>query len=187
MKRLLSIYSGIAATLVIGWYLLLFVPMSREQAAVQIRADQANAQLVEYQRTMVQLPMYLETYRNLERAKSDLNNGLYARDQILELFSLITHQADVRNLKVVEISPPVEELLLLNSILPGSEQPPFLNLTVKLAGGYVDFGKYVQSVERADFFRGINRCLIVTAVDEAAPTTFTISFQALLGNMEDKS
>lgn len=187
MKRSLCIYSGIAVAMLAAWYLLLFIPLHKAQARVQLRAEQAREQLVEYQRIMVQLPMYLETYRDLAKARVDLNDGLYARDQILELFDLLTEQAERRGLKVVEISPPVEELLLLNSILPGSDQPPFLNLTVKLEGGYVDFGKYVQSIEKAEFFRGINRCLMTTAVDETAPTTYTISFQALLGNREANS
>lgn len=187
MKRSLCIYSGIGVAMLTVWYLLLFTPLNNERAMVQLRAEQAREQLVEYQRIMVQLPMYLDTYRNLKKTKLDLNDGLYARDQILELFDLLTKQAERRRLKVLEISPPVEELLLLNSILPGSDQPPFLNLTVKLEGGYVDFGKYVQAVESAEFFRGINRCLMITDVDETAATTFTISFQALLGYQEANS
>lgn len=170
-----------------AWYLLLFIPLNKERATVQQRAVQAKQQLVEYQQIMVQLPIYLETYRNLAIARLDLNDGLYARDQILDLFELLIEQAEQRKLKVVEISPPVDELLLLNSILPGSAQPPFLNLTVKLEGSYVDFGKYVQLVEKAEFFRGINRCMITTAVDEAAPAHCMISFQALLGTREGKS
>jgi len=187
VKRVICIYSGIGIVMLALWYLLLFIPLNKERAAMQLRTEQARQNLVEYQRIMVQLPMYIETYRNLERARVDLNDGLYARDQILELFELLSEQARQRKLKVVEISPPVEELLLLNSILPGSGQPPFLNLTVKLEGGYVGFGKYVQQVETAEFFRGINRCLITTAVDESAPTSYTIGFQALLGGKATES
>ena len=187
MKRSLCIYSGIAVAMLAAWYLLLFIPMNVERASVQLRAEEARRQLVEYQRIMVQLPMYLETYSKLEKARVDLNDGLYARDQILELFALLAEQAERRSLKIIEITPSVEELLLLNSILPGSEQPPFLNLTVKLQGSYVDFGKYVQLIEGTEFYRGINRCLITTAVDETAPTTCTISFQVLLGNKEANS
>lgn len=187
MKRSLCIYSGLAVAMLATWYLLLFIPLNKERAVVQLRAQQAREQLVEYQRIMAQLPMYLETYRDLAKVRVDLNDGLYARDQILELFDLLTEQAERRKLKIVEITPSVEELLLLNSILPGSDQPPFLNLTVKLEGGYVEFGKYIQAVEKAEFFRGINRCLMITAVDETAPTTYTIGFQVLLGDAEANS
>lgn len=187
MKRSLCIYSGIGVAMLVGWYLLLFIPLNKERATVQLRAEQAREQLVEYQRIMVQLPMYLETYRDLTKARVDLNDGLYARDQILELFDLLTEQAERRKLKIVEITPSVEELLLLNSILPGSDQPPFLNLTVKLEGGYVAFGKFVQSIESAEFFRGVNRCLMTTAIDETGPTIYTIGFQVLLGSAEANS
>lgn len=187
MKRSVCIYSGIGVAMLLGWYLLLFIPLNRERTTVHTRADQARQQLVGYQQTMLQLPMYLETQSDLNKARVDLNDGLYARDQIIQLFSLLTEQAKRRGLRVVEISPPVEELLLLNSILPGSDQPPFLNLTVTVVGGYVNFGKYLQLIEGAEFYRGINRCLIITAADEAAPTTCTISFQALLGTGETKS
>jgi hypothetical protein len=184
VKRSLCIYSGIGLTMLVGWYLLLFIPLTSARTTVQLRAKQAGQQLVGFQQTMIQLPMYLETQNNLMKARVDLNDGLYARDQIIHLFDLLTEQAKRRGLRVVEISPPVEELLLLNSILPGSDQPPFLNLTVTVVGGYVDFGKYVQSIEVAEFYRGINRCLITATADEAAPTTCTISFRALLGSGE---
>jgi hypothetical protein len=187
VKRTLSTYSGIGLAMLASWYLLLFVPLNKERVEARLRTAKAEQELAEYQRIMLQLPVYLETYSNLEKTRLDQNDGLYARDQILDLFNLLIEQAQQHRLKVVEISPPVEELLLLNSIQPGTNQPPFLNLTVKLQGGYVDFGKYVRFVEGAEFYRGINRCLVTTAVDDTAPTSCTISFQALLGTGEGAS
>jgi hypothetical protein len=187
VRRRLASYSGIALTLLVVWYFLLYLPLGKELAGVRVRAEQAKQQIAEFRRIMAQLPVYLETHRSLERNRTDLNEALYAKDDILELFNLISNRAQALNLKVIEITPPVEELLLLNNLMPHPDKPPFLNLTVRLRGGYINFGNYVAFIESAQFFRGVNRCQITTSPDQAGPTDYIIGFQALLGQIEETS
>ena len=187
MKRQLALYSGIALTLLVGWFFLLYSPLSNELVSAQVRAEQAEQQIAEFRRIMSELPVYLETHRVLERNRTDLNETLYARDDILELFDWISNRAQVLNLRVIEITPPVEELLLLNNLMPDPDKPPFLNLTVRLRGGYINFGSYVAFIESAEFFRGVNMCQITTSPDQTGPTDFLIGFQALLGHIEETS
>ncbi len=187
MKRRLVLYSGIALTLLVAWSLLLYSPLSNELVSAQVRTVQAKQQIAEFRRIMSELPVYLETHRVLEQNRTDLNEALYARDDILELFDWISNRAQALNLKVIEITPPVEELLLLNNLMPDPDKPPFLNLTVRLQGGYVNFGNYVAFIESAEFFRGVNMCQITTSLDQAGPTDFLIGFQALLGQIEETS
>ena len=187
MKRRLALYSGIALTLLVAWFFLLYSPLSKELASAQVRAEQAKQQITEFRRIMAELPVYVETHRGLEQNRTDLNEALYAKDDILELFDLISNRAQALNLKVIEITPPVEELLLLNNIMPDPDKPPFLNLMVKLRGGYVNFGNYVAFIESAEFFRGVNMCQITTSPDQVGPTDYLIGFQALLGQIEETS
>ena len=187
MKRQLALYSGIALTLLVAWSLLLYSPLGKELTSAQVRAEQAKQQIAEFRRIMAQLPVYLETHRSLERNRTDLNEALYAKDDILELFDLISNRAQALNLKVIEITPPVEELLLLNNLMPDPDKPPFLNLTVRLRGGYVNFGNYVAFIESAKFFRGVNMCQITTSPDQVGPTDYLLGFQALLGQIEETS
>ena len=187
MKRRLALYSGIALTLLVVWSLLLYSPLGKELASARVRAQQAEQQIAEFRRIMAELPVYLQTHRNLHQNRTDINEALYAKDDILQLFALISNRAQALNLKVLEITPPVEELLLLNNIMPNPDKPPFLNLTVRLRGGYSNFGNYVAFLESAEFFRGVNICQITTSPDQTAPTDYLIGFQALLGQTEETS
>jgi len=171
-----------------AWYFLLEAPLGRQRVEISARTDQARQQIVEFRRIMAELPVYLETHRSLEQTRTDINESLYAKDEILELFDLITEQAQTYRLEVLEISPPVEELLLLNNLMPSPDKPPFLNLTIKLQGGYVDFGRYVAFIESAPFFRGVNLCQISSPPDDDdAPTSYLLGFRALLGQLEASS
>jgi len=187
MNRRLIIYVAAAAAMLTAWYFLLYAPLSRERMHTAVRTEQARGQLVEFQRIMAELPMYLETRRTLEKTRSDINQSLYARDDILQLFDLISTQAARRGLEVEEISPPVEELLRLNNLILSADKPPFLNLTIKLRGGYVPFGKYVAFIETAPFFRGVNLCQISRSPDSEDPARFVLGFRALLGQLEESS
>jgi hypothetical protein len=182
------LYAGAAVAMLVAWYFLLYGPLGRQRAEINGRTEQAKQQMLEFRRIMAELPVYLETHQSLERTRSDINESLYARDEILELFALITEQAQIYDLEVLEISPPVEELLLLNNLMPSPDKPPFLNLTVRLRGGYVSFGKYVSFVETAPFFRGVNLCQVSSSPDDYdTPTSYVLGFRALLGQLEGTS
>ena len=84
--------------------------------------------------------------------------------------------------QVVEITPPVEELLELNRVLPDSTKPQFLTIGVRLSGDFIKFGQYVREIEEAPYFRGLQRCTIIGNREKNENQQLYVSFKALLGN-----
>ncbi len=187
MTRRLSIYAALVLVLAGAWYFLLYAPLARTHAATVTRIDEAERQLTDFRRTISELPGFVAARKRLLKARSDLHSHLYAKNCVLKLLDQLQQEAGGRNLTVTDVSPPVEELLLLNSMVVDSTQPGFLNIQLELTGNYVDFGKYVGFLETAEFFRGINGCRIAASPDVNHETTFRIGFRALLGSFVEET
>jgi len=181
MKRRLTIYSVAALVLTLAWILLIYAPTVQRKQALNLQIKEAERQLEDFNRTMEELPKYLQTSNNLARFKDELNSSLYAKNDILELLEQITGDAVTNGLTVVEISPPVEELLKLNRATDLDSKPQFLNITLNLSGQYLDFGKYVNHLETTPYFRKINSCTARGARQLEPEVSFTVSFKALIG------
>lgn len=187
MTRRLCIYAALVIVMAGAWYLLLYAPLARKHAVTATRIDEAERQLVDFRRTISELPGFVAAREQLLKARSDLHSHLYAKNGVLKLLDQLEQEAAGRNLTVTDVSPPVEELLLLNSMVVDSTQPGFLNIQLELTGSYVDFGKYVAFLETAEFFRGINGCHIAVSPDDKHETTFRIGFKALLGGFVEET
>jgi hypothetical protein len=187
MKRRAALYA--AAVLAVGgiWYALVYLPGTDQRAQLRLEIAEAERQLDDFNRTMKELPGFLKISRSLESLRHDLNSSLYAKSDILELFRQITQDAVTHNLKVLEISPPVEELLQLNRTSGDTLQPQFLNIRLDMSGRYVDFGKYITRLESTPYFRAINRCHIRGDRTPTAELDMTISFRALIGSWEESA
>jgi len=187
MRKRLALYIGIAAGIVSLWLLMVFIPLERERQRTLQHIPEVEAQLTDIDRTLKELPAFLERSNSLEAFKTRLNSSLYAKADILKLFRQIGDQAAARGLTIAEITPPVSELLLLNEKAQNSGEPCFLNITLYVHGDYVNFGKFVSELEGAPFFRGINSCHISSSRDLSREITFAVAFKALLGNVEKTS
>ena len=187
MKKIVISYGGAIVVVVALWYLLLISPMSRQRHNCELRIQQAQTQVAALKANLIELPIAMKLHRTLGELKVKMESRLYAREDILGLFDYLGAEAEGRNLELVEISPPVEELLRLNRIPPHSEQPRYLNITLKLRGGFVDFGKYVQAVEQAGFFRGVNFCRIMSQPEPGSKLFLQFGFRALLNDEETAS
>ncbi len=181
MKSRPMIYLFAVLALVVGWSLLLAVPEYRKARSEQLAAQLSRQRLNDIQQLVIRVPAVLEAQRRVSQEQLDLNSRLYARGQVLHLFEDLSAAATHYRLKVEEITPPVEELLALNRNRANSDQPQFINMTVRLTGGYVNFGEFVQALEQAEFFRGVNRCLVTGSPDGRAPLQMTVGFKALVG------
>jgi hypothetical protein len=82
---------------------------------------------------------------------------------------------------LIEITPPVSELLELNSLVPTAGEPQFLSLNIVMRGDYVAFGRYVELLERADYFQSVQSCVIIGREANNGQVTFSLGFKALLG------
>jgi len=181
MKRRFTAYAAAALVLILVWLLLVYSPTAQRKQALDLQIIAAEQQLVDFNRTMEELPKYLQTSNNLQRFKDELNSSLYAKGDILELLEQITRDAVDNGLTVVEISPPVTELLQLNRTTDLEGEPQFLNITLNLSGQYLDFGRYVTQLETTPYFRRINSCTARSARQLEPQVSFTVSFKALLG------
>jgi hypothetical protein len=187
MKRRWGIYGAVAALLVIAFTYLAVLPYGQERRSATSRIVEQTAELQKLGAFTSAMPSLLEARRQLESRRIDLQSRLFARADILRLFDDLTAGAEDCGLTMVEISPPVEELLRLSEARSDTLKPLFLNLTVQLEGDYLDFGRFVEVVERAEYSRAVNRCIISGAPDGSKPLQFTLAFKALLGTREEKS
>lgn len=187
MKKRVVSYIIAAVALAGLWFLLLFTPLHIKQAGIAAQAKEAHEQLDDFNAIMNELPRFLRTGRELQTERSALNSRLYAKDHILRLFRKLRQQAQDRNLVITEISPPIDELLYLNSIVPDSNQAQFLSISLKLQGRYTDFGRFVGVVEQSDYFRRITRCKIIGTRTGQGDLGLELGFNALLGSFKEKA
>ncbi len=173
------VYLTTTAALIIVWLLAVMYPIQRDREEFLDRSAEAERQLADFQVTVQQLPQFIESQRRLDELKSALHSLLYSKEEILKLFGRLRAGAQEHGLKVVEISPPVEELLALNRQAPQDGRPQFLNLDLTLSGNYVSIGKFVSEIEGAAYFRGINHCQLNT-VEGTRGVTAKVGFRALL-------
>ena len=186
MKTRIASYLGAALALVGVWFFLLFAPLHKEQASMAAQTVEAQRQLDDFRRIMNELPGFLEALENLRAQKAVLSSKLYTKGDILKLFEELNQQAQKGKLTIVEISPPIDELLYLNSIVPDSNQPQFLNISLKLEGGYISFGRFIGRVEQSNYFRGISDCKIVGTKTGEGDIQLQLGFKALLGSFKER-
>jgi len=165
------------------WFMFIHTPMVREQQQIKSQIVEAEAQLDDFSRTMEQLPGFLEVSNNLSAARAEMNSSLFAKEDILNLFREITEDAVAQNLTVVEISPPVMEILALNRTTGLASEPPFLNIKLNIEGGFTDFGKYLSCLESSPYFRSVNFCILKSEEEGSVKLNVTVSFRALLGSV----
>ncbi|HOP06734.1 MAG TPA: hypothetical protein PLF13_05515 [candidate division Zixibacteria bacterium] len=174
-------YSILSFALIIVFYFLAYLPFSSEYGLIDNRINEARQELLDFHATAEQFPEFLASRQQLAGEESHLTSRLYAKNDIIKLFDRIRHDAENLDLRVTEISPPVEELLRLNAT-PNNLQAEFLNISISIEGNFLQLGRYVQGLEQAGFFRGINRSEFISTNDPARGTSLRVEFRALLGN-----
>ena len=181
MRSRLAIICISAALLVGLWLVFLYLPETSKQAKLQTQLFAAKTQLDDYKATLAQLPHFIQTRADLQKRLQSANSNLYAKEDLVKLFNELETTARTHGLRVAEITPPVSELLELNRLVPTEGEPQFLTLNVVLRGNYIDFGHYVEQLERAPYFRSIQNCVITGREENDGQMTYSLGFKALLG------
>lgn len=163
-----------------AWYFLLFTPTGQKATLAHIEAATVSSELETLLMTLKNVPDQLKTERGLDSLREAINNSLYATNEIERLFAEFTDEAETYGLTVTEITPSVEELLQLEENQRQKDFAPFLNFSVRMSGQFVDFGQFVERLEAAPFFQGINKITVNGAVEPGKPLTFYIDMRALL-------
>lgn len=180
MNRRAISYYVVALVMAILWLLLVRLPGASKQASLQAQIADAQVQLQDFDQTVLQLPAFIETRQDLLAFREQLQSKLYAKTELLKLFGKFEQDTKSYGLHLNEIAPPIEELLELNSV--SSDQPQFLNITLKMTGKYINLGKFVHYLESEPFFRGINDCRISAGENDKKGLTISLGIRALLYN-----
>jgi hypothetical protein len=186
LKKQALIYLLVATAVCCIWFFVAYVPFHKGYGKTMSEISSAEHQLEDFQKTIAELPGFIERQKNLRLLRDDFNSRLYSKNDVLKLFATLRKEASQKNVSLVEITPPVEELLYLNSIIPDSSRPQFLNISLNLEGDYINFGKFIDVVEHADYFRGINLCKMYGHADDKSKITMQFGFKALLGSLKEE-
>jgi len=187
LKARLIGYASFAVAMLILWTFLVFVPQHTLYLETTSKIIQAEKSLVDFERTILLLPSYVKTHHDLTKKIESLNSSLYTKESILNLFDQFYSIASKNKIKIVEITPPVEELLRINRINPDSTKFMILNVSIKVNGSYTNFGKFVSSMEEALFFRGSNHCSIFSTYNWNRPVLYDFGFGSLLGSLKGEA
>jgi len=180
-------YLIVSAALVAAWFLLAYRPSQSGQRDLDNRLDQIQSEIADFQSTVAACPQELKTKIELEQSRQELNSALIAKQDILELFRELSRQAEASRLEIKEITPPLEELLELNSAASAPGQPEFINITLRMEGTFRDFGDYLSYMEQAGYFRGINQCSAMIGSPDQRGLDLQVEFRALLGGFKEDS
>jgi hypothetical protein len=183
-RRVATIAAAVA--LVAVWYYLGYAPtrLALHTLDDQIRA--CETQLNDYQTTIAQVPVLIRVSNEMNTRKSRQASVLFAKGDIMRMFAQLRTLASDERMAVTEITPPVSELLTLNTASQNPGDPLFLNVTVQVRGDYVGFGRFVEHVEKLPYFCGTNTCSVQGLLDKSGPVVYTVGFKALLANAGGK-
>ena len=181
MKKRVYILGTLAVGLTVAWLTLVYAPHHRAQERLSREAEEVRQKLNDYDIAMASVGNSMKTHETLRQLRNELDSRLYTKTDVLQLFELLKQQADKQKLELLEISPPINELLQLNRTVPDSAAPQFLNINLKLRGHYTDFGRFVKEIEKSDHFRSIRHCQILRSLDQPEPPSCQLTFKSLLG------
>lgn len=180
------IFFGLTIALAAAWLVFLYLPTLKDQQQLLSKIIEQRSQLDDFNLTMAQLPGFIETNERLKVRLQEASSHLYAKDDLLTLFHEIELTANRAGLDLLEITPPINELLELNRTTPGTAEPQFLNITLTFSGGFLAFGRFVEEVERQTYFRSVTSCASRAATDGSGQTTHSLGFKALLGSAAEE-
>lgn len=185
-KQSYILVTTISASLLL-WFFLIFSPSTIEMKSLNNDILESEIQLNDFAQTIELLPQFITERRLLKKRKDFINSNLYSKEEVINLFSRLKTDASIYNLEVTEITPPIAELLRLNSFIPDSTKPQFLNIGVQVSGSYIEFAKFIKRIEKESYFRGLNNCRISGSKEYNQELDLYLGFKALLGRIGDKS
>ncbi len=177
---------GLAAiALVAISYIALIGPALDNAKRLNNELLKADRNLEDINRTMLEAPEFFKMHRDILNKKKTLTSQLYTKEDLIRLFEDFEKKATRHHLKITEITPSVEELLLLNRKIPSETDPQILNLTIYLRGGFINVGNFIKEMEAQKFYQGIDNCRITNNGPYSADSNIKFSFRAVLGTLKE--
>jgi Tfp pilus assembly protein PilO len=187
MKNRVPLIVALGIGLIAGFYMVALKPYLAQKTELWQQLSQSKAELADFNQTLSQMPSVVETRKQLQRQLDELNSHLYAKAELVSLFDELKGRARASHLELLEISPPVAELLALNRQAVDSVSPQFLNLSVGLKGEYLEFGQFMTDLENAPYFRGVTACYLSDPVGSPRELQIVVEFRAMLGLTQEAS
>ncbi len=185
MRRPYLIVSSILSLMLAGWFIFMISPTLARRDKIRNDLSDANIQFKDFENIMLKAPEYYKTHENIKHQKLQLSSRLYSKENLLSLFKDLENRANENELKVIEFTPSVEELLLMNRLLPNENKPQTLNIVVTLSGTLKNIGAFMQGVESQSFYQGVDLCRITNTVDGQMNSNLVYGFRAVLGTIGD--
>jgi len=180
------IITALAATAIAAIaYIVMIGPSFDEARRLDEEINKANVSLADFKRTMLEAPEFFKMHRDILNKKKHLTSQLYTKEDLIRLFDDFEAKARKHHLKITEITPSVEELLLLNRKLPSDAEPQILNLTVYLRGGFIEAGNFIREMESQKFYQDIDHCRISNNDPYSGNSEIKFSFRAVLGTLKE--
>jgi hypothetical protein len=177
--------AAITASLVLAWGLFLAVPMDRKIHNIRDNISQGEKQLDDFHRIMAGLPEFYKSRNEMDERKSRLMSKLIPKKDVMKLFDLIEKMARKNGVTVKEITPSVEELLVLNRQLPDDNRPQILEVGLKLEGTIPQVGQLIKSIEAENFYKGLTFCRIYNHLSDHPGSDIHYGFKAILGTIKE--
>ncbi len=167
------------------WYLFLLSPALQRRDAIAFQINEAEKQLADFYRIVTEFPSNFNSQKEMAHRKELLLSQLFSKDHIMRLFDSIEKIAEQHDVRLVEISPSVEELLRLNREMPKKGQPQILELSLNLKGTLENVGRFIGEIERGNFYKGVSLCGIMNPQAGHKESDIQYRFKAVLGAIED--
>lgn len=187
MRNRLIIYVAAGSFIIVAWLFFGVAQQRLELDDLQSQTLEARQKLTDFKQTLAGLPDFVATRSQQQLLRDRIDSKLYNKRDLLALFEELRTHATRFGLEIIDITPPVEELLELNRLMPDSTTAQFLNVRLRIEGGYIGFGQFVEVVEKAGFFRGVNSCSITGDRLRPEKLWMTFGFKALVGQYRESA
>lgn len=181
MKRRHLIAGTVMAGMLAVWFLLLILPTIEKQHRLRADLRQAEIHLADFEKIIKLAGEYCKTHAMIIDKKEQITSQLYSRENLMSLFDALEKMASDNGLRVIEFTPSVEELLMMNRTLPDENKPQVLNIVMNLKGRLRDLGAFLHEIESEKYYQDIDICRITNTAEGQEKSDIVYGFKALLG------
>jgi len=186
MKTRYIISIAILLAIVSAWYLLMLAPQMKKAGEIRASLETSDRMLNDFKNIIERFPQYFKAQKELSSKRRMVLSKLYTKDDLIKLFDKIESESERYNLRLVEITPSIEELLKLNRMMQMDNQPHSLDIEIKQRGSLQNIGEYMRFIESQEFYHGMNHCRISNPVETRQFSDLTFGFKAILGTIREK-
>ncbi len=185
MKSRLIIIAALTILTTVAWFVFLFRPALHKKYSLSASIQESSQRLDDISRIVLDTPEFYRKYKELLSQKKSAESQLYSREDLIRLFADLDSKARSHSLNLTEITPSIEELLLINRNYPGDGEPQILHLSVIIKGYFVDAGEFIGEIEKENFYQGLDFFHIANNTQGNPHSEIQYAFKAVLGTIRD--